>query len=380
MKHFQLIKQVEDPLGSDSSTRSSASVGGADHGPIQEKSKREETMMNSGGVQQEQELQQEQQQENSSMLMNLDALMKAIRHEEWSTVESMLEECPELASQTVRMVCQGENCTGIPLHFVLCHCSKYSPVSIVDSLVTACPSSLSSSRDGRGARLALHIAILKGASFALVKYLCEADPSSLQKPDQDGNLALHYAATYYCPKSPVFTFLLRLYPEACRIANNKDRLPLHLVCAHCYYKEDTTTVTTTKKDGDDGTLLFLSAVRDVIEAHPLALESPDRSGRFPIHVACAMGVATHYQRELLELLITSSSQTLLAQDTDNYTPYVLARRFSHGIQKRRPRQPKYQCCANGNDDNHLEFLQGCTNQERRKKFRSWLRHILLRHY
>lgn len=254
-------------------------------------------------------------------------LQEALREEEWDLVESLCECHPSLARQSISMVCQGENSTCLPIHF--CAGQKSTPVSTIDVLVTAHPSSLLAV-ESSGLRLALHLAVLKGASFAVVRYLCEALPQSMSLKDQEGNLPLHYAAMY--SNDAIVALLAKAHPEACAQTNQSDRLPLHLLCARCWDKD----------------AISVETIRMVLEQHPQGLQAVDRSGRLPLHVCCS---SQSPRGDVLKILMEGYPEGLLVTDKSKATPYDLARQLSTG--------PTVV----------MQTLQEGTNRERRKKYK-----------
>ncbi|CAB9527080.1 Ankyrin Repeat [Seminavis robusta] len=256
-----------------------------------------------------------------------DLLQRSLRDEHWNRVEDLCEKDPSLARDRISMVCQGENSTCLPIHFAAG--KKSTPVSTIDSLVTAHPGSLLAV-ESSGGRLALHIAVLKGASFAVVRYLCEAMPQTLGMADQEGNLPLHYAAMY--SSDEIIQLLLKSHADGCNQANRSDRLPLHLLCARCW----------------DRNAISMETVQAVLMEYPEALKCADRRGRLPLHVACS---SQDPRADMIQLLVPAYPEALLARDQSKGTPLDLARKFSAG------------------GGVVVAYLQDCSNKERRKKYK-----------
>lgn len=238
---------------------------------------------------------------------NEDLLPKVIiciHKQQWGKIERLLEKDPSLARREVTMVCQGENCRCLLVH-MLCY-RRSAPISVIDSLVTLHPTSLLRPEEKRS-RLPLHLALIKGASDEVIRYLCQARPQALQHADQDGNYPVHYGAMY--GSSTVLNLFVEKCPEACRIANLRDRMPLHLLCARCFESDMVTP----------------QDLELVIKAYPEATGICDRSGRTPLHIAACV---QNQQWEFLNKLISCHPKALVKRDHANMTPYMLAKSAS----------------------------------------------------
>ena len=278
-----------------------------------------------------------------------DCVMTALLDEQWDTLEALCHDNPSLvASQSISMVCQGENSTGLPVHF-LCG-RKSTPVSVLETLVKAHPSGSSSlmTPESNAGRLPLHIAVLKGASLAVVEYLCQAEPQALSTWDQEGNLPLHYAAMY--ASDAVVALILRAYPQACHDANaQSQRLPLHLLCARSW------------GGCAPEHIIALGTIQTVIHEYPDALKVADRRGRLPLHVHCA----SEPRADVLQVLVEGYSEALLMTDASNakWNPLSLARKFTTATTTADSNS------NNGSSNVVLAYLMEMTNKERRKKYK-----------
>lgn len=244
------------------------------------------------------------QSDNSSPKQSHDTLpilLSLIDEGKWRQVVEMLEDDPSLARRQVSMVIQGEN-SRCSLSHLVCGL-RDTPLSVIDSLVTLHPASLLQ-QDQRGFRLPIHVAILKDAPLEVIQYLCRARPQSLEYQDQEGNLPLHYAAMHG-PASAV-KLLFDTYPQGCAKANTRDRFPIHLVCDRCF----------------DTSNLPIKLVDEIIHSHPQSLISVDRFGRTPLHLAASV---RHPQLQLIQLLISEASETLLLKDKARKTPLICAK-------------------------------------------------------
>jgi hypothetical protein len=148
----------------------------------------------------------------------LPRLLDYVKENKWTKVVQYLEQDPSLSRREVSMVCQGENLKCLLIH--LLSGNQSTPISVIDSLVTLNPGSLLQPEQ-RGGRLPIHLAVVKGASHAVVQQLCNARPQALQVADEEGNHAVHYAAMY--GSSSMLRLIVQAYPEACRVLNQRDR-------------------------------------------------------------------------------------------------------------------------------------------------------------
>ena len=296
-----------------------------------------------------------------------DSVMTALLDEQWDTLEALCRDNQSLvASQSITMVCQGENTTCLPVHF--CCGRKSTPLSTINALVTAhC--------QGRGClmmpesnagRLPIHMAVLKGAaSLDVVEYLCRTEPQSLCVTDHEGNLPLHYAAMY--ASDAVIQVLVRSYPAACHEANTQSqRWPLHLLCARSWGGYSCCD----DDDDDDPQQMIVSmdTINMVIQEYPDALKQPDRRGRLPLHVHCA----SDPRADVLQVLVERFPEALLMTDDSNakWTPLSLARKFTTTLDSNNNNKSgKSSTTTNGSSNVVLAYLIEMTNKERRKKYK-----------
>jgi hypothetical protein len=219
----------------------------------------------------------------------------------------------------------------------------------VDCLVTTYPGSLMRKEEG-GDRLPLHMAILKGASLAVIRYLLEALPQALEKADCEGNLPLHYAAMY--SSEQIIRLVADRYPAACRHANVKERMPLHLLCARNW-------------DHQDYDLISLNQIHCIFTSWPAAVQHADRNGCLPLHVACSQ---PQPRWDVLNLLIEAFAAGLLHKDDEERVPLQICRRIASSVlATSSPTTSTSPFCRD--NDVVLAYLRDKTNQEKRKHLR-----------
>jgi hypothetical protein len=284
-------------------------------------------------------------------LQKQQSLQSLIDNEDWTELMTLVERDPNVCRERVNMIFQNENITCLPLHAVVGRRGA-GVLSIVDCLVTTYPGALMRKEEG-GDRLPLHMAILKGASVAVVRYLMEALPQALEKADCEGNLPLHYAAMY--SSEGVIRLTADRYPAACRHANLKERMPLHLLCARNW-------------DHQDYDLISLDQIHCIFTSYPAAVQHADRNGCLPLHVACSQ---PQPRWDVLNLLIKAFSVGLLHKDDEERVPLQICRRIaSSALATSSPAStstlPTAFCRDN---DVVLAYLRDKTNQEKRKQLR-----------
>jgi ankyrin repeat protein len=82
--------------------------------------------------------------------------------------------------------------------------------------------------------LPLHRALLEVAPLGAVKLLVQADPATIQIPDNHGALPSHIACEYHeCPD--VVKYLVGLYTRSLLVADNRGNTPLHCACLAVNY-------------------------------------------------------------------------------------------------------------------------------------------------
>jgi ankyrin repeat protein len=228
------------------------------------------------------------------------SLQNQMDTEKWSAAARLLENFPSLAHANLTIIIQGERIGCRPLHAA---CARRLPsLDLLEQLMAYFPSALCE-HDPRG-RLPLHLALLRGCcSPSVVRYLCERSPSALLQKDDDGNLPLHYACQF--TSHIIVQIVLNACREAATIANNKKRLPLHLVCARNWDLEG-------------------PSVCSVLEAFPEATQATDRSNRLPLHWACDQPLLRY---DLLAALVQQYPGGLLHRDHTGATPVQLAKRM-----------------------------------------------------
>ena len=102
------------------------------------------------------------------------------------------------------------------------------------------------------------------SSPEVIQFVMEANELALQKPNSSGYLPIHKACSLGVEAS-IVKMLCESHPEGIKAKTSKGFFPFHLALTSL------------------PTLAYLHQLFDK------AIETPDKRGRFPIHVACEKG-------------------------------------------------------------------------------------------
>jgi hypothetical protein len=114
------------------------------------------------------------------------------------------------------------------------------------------------------------MAILKGA-LAVIRYLGSSTKYIRKRPDCVRKFTSTTQAMY---SSDGVIRLLKTGTAACRHANLKERMPLHLLQLRNW-------------DHQDYDLISLDQIQCIFMSYPAAVQHADRNGCLPLHVACS---------------------------------------------------------------------------------------------
>eukprot|EP01031_Cornospumella_fuschlensis_P036237 gene36237-43958_t len=182
--------------------------------------------------------------------------LAASGHSSITVLKEILFACPD----AIRV---RNNDGMLPLHIA----AGKGSLENVQALVSAFPNAINVTDKNHW--LPIHHAAYDNRSVDVVKYLCEAFPDPLRKPQSSsGRLPLHFAAVK-CLSSKVMKYLLDAYPDAAQTFDCHRRLPLHNLIARCDY------VTPAR----------LRCLRLLLDAYPHAASMRDNDGRTPYHLA-----------------------------------------------------------------------------------------------
>jgi len=226
-------------------------------------------------------------------------LVEFIDKQQWLEIEICCEENPESARLGIKLKTFGEITHCLPIHGV---CKERAPVEAVDAIITAFPDGVRMT-DSLHNRLPIHYACLYGASVGVVKDLVTAYPIGVQHADKEGNLPLHYAASYCSPA--VFQIILDAFPQAAQTANLKNRLPLHLACIRMNPEDE--------------------IIQSLIACFIQALREKDSQGSLPVHIACQTLAPLH----VIQLLLHYHPKSIFSRDTKGRTPLDIAKSIRH---------------------------------------------------
>ena len=169
-------------------------------------------------------------------------------------LQLLLEKCPD----GVKIQNNDGSC---PLHVSL---AQYDIViDIVLLLLKAFPGA-AGIVNNQGLIPLFYCVMRENPSVQLVREICRAYPLGPSTKNLTNSMPLHFACKRHRPSREVLTILLKRYPDAAKQCNDFGLLPLHII----------TSAT------DD-----VVAVDMIYQAHPEAIQQPDRQGRTCLHLA-----------------------------------------------------------------------------------------------
>jgi ankyrin repeat protein len=190
--------------------------------------------------------------------------------------------------------------------------------------------------DGKG-KLAIHYASHYCQSIDTLLTITEGMNKPLNEimfntVDDIGNLPLHIACYGNCSIT-VFREILFNYPDAVKVKNYHDSLPIHILSQYCYHHPSAGKSSTNKgrggggrsqeddgdgkegedDDGQDGIHPIsdnLEKFRLLISSYPLGLEIPDGNGLIPLQIAAFYNRCVEYHHFLFEHYPNAISKTV----------------------------------------------------------------------
>lgn len=208
---------------------------------------------------------------------------------QWKLVDielyTMLIECYPEAAQ-VPYTRPGAN-ARLPLHVA---CDVNLETERFKLLINAYPQAASIT-DKKGC-LPIHL-INHELSSECIQMLLDANPTSTHAVDQFGKTLLHRAVEHGYGFEK-FNMILSAYPEASKIFDNRNYLPVHSI----------------------GSDLPIECVEVLIRANPQSLRTPNRQQRLPLHLAIIAGCSI----DLIEMMLDIYPDAISVQDEDGNLP------------------------------------------------------------
>jgi hypothetical protein len=224
------------------------------------------------------------------------SLLQLIKAEKWEKIEHQLAESTIEANVRSPANLFRSKSVCYPLHYL---CKKNRcPLSTIKAMIEAAPAALSST-DADTKSLPMHIACWYGQPLESIQVLLSAKPTCVKRPDKDGNLPLHTAASLASPE--VVQLLLEADPSTAATLNKRNQTPLHCACL----RRDIST----------------SVIDTLLEAAPDSVQRQDWLCRCPIHDACMNQAGT----AVLGRLLAAFPRVVLVFDRQLLTPYGICR-------------------------------------------------------
>lgn len=215
-------------------------------------------------------------------------------------------------------------------------------LDVLRTLVAQHPMSLHQrAANGRGP---IHDAVASGAPVALLKFLVERAPASVECRDKYGELPLHLVGSHTYLEH--VRILVETFPSSVRaVAAESGRTPLHAAIIHDAERDVVAFLADRSRDASllgiqdmDGCLpLHHSAVRVewsleivtiLVEMSPHSVRASDARGRLPVHVAAAVNWPWWEMRPTVKYLVEQCPESLQVRDGDGNLPLHAA--VSHG--------------------------------------------------
>jgi len=105
----------------------------------------------------------------------------------------------------------------------------------------------------------------------VVKYLVEANPSSLLAKDEYDRTPLHVSCAKRCIKAETIKILLDVCPESSRQRDSGEALPIHILCA--------------RNESNDDDEVAIDILKLLLEAHPDSVSQIDEEDDIPLNKA-----------------------------------------------------------------------------------------------
>jgi ankyrin repeat protein len=219
-------------------------------------------------------------------------------------------------------IVQARNDDGhLALHIA---CRFGAPLAVVQYLVQQYPASVQILKKGDGSEQQddasnnnnnnklrpLHWACWGRASMDVIHYLVAMEPAAVRAPSRRHLLPLHYACLQFFPLPPCMEtvqFLLSLYPEAISTTCGDGNLPLHYACSN----------------GE----MSRTLIEFLVQQYPHATQVANHQGNYPLH--CALdpaGTLSHHPAPLrvIELFLENYPNAMTLQNNAGYLPLHLA--------------------------------------------------------
>ena len=168
------------------------------------------------------------------------------------------------------------DCKGLPLHYYLARDSNVD-IDVVKLLTEAHPRSLITSDEEYEPCYPIHAAVYSSNSNNMkniLEYILELEPSSIQLLDGRGRAPLHLACRNENIKLVIVEFLFNKWPEAFRMRDHYEFLPMHELCQSLHRKESDA----------------LAVLQFMLDIDPTMVRERDRDDYLPIHM---QSIQTH---------------------------------------------------------------------------------------
>jgi hypothetical protein len=185
---------------------------------------------------------------------------------------------------------------GTPFHFIAAY---KAPAETVEYMISKDPRGVESTN--YYGRTPLHMGALFKAPEDSMKLIAEKFPKAAQIKDKEGYTPLHLACENGA-SAGVIKLLLETFPKAVFAKSQYDMTPLHFACS---------------QNADPAVIKVL-----LVDGDPDTCRMTDMLGHTPLHMAL-MGLA---QYEVIELLVASAPDCVVAKTQKGEIPFEIAQR------------------------------------------------------
>jgi ankyrin repeat protein len=218
-----------------------------------------------------------------------------------------------------------------PLH-VACREGGVS-LDVIKRLVRAWPDSIGTPTRNKKSLLPLHLACRYYAGsnkFQLLVFLIRSYPLAVRAITSDTKeLPLHLCCrNYFCTISEIL-MLVESYPNACRVRNSMQELPLHIAIQRRYMQRveklssqrNKKTSSFSRPPSDVG----LEIIKYLMRMYPQSLSACNGAGELPLHIA----VRAHQPVAIVQFVLDAFSSATDYVDDAGRTPLHLAVSRTH---------------------------------------------------
>jgi len=260
--------------------------------------------------------------------------VRSIYHRKWDICEELVSSNPAVVSYT--FIGHGNQTL---LHIMASQRSAV-PISFASKILAGNSDGVGTAdKDGN---LPIHVAATNAASSSILRLILNLFRAGASIKNSNGDLPLHLASTCGVGSEESVQLLLDAYPDAVHMQNNKEQIPLHMVCSNekaslsaflsilDVHKKSRADAPVLDIDGDTPLTNaiknrvpheFVRAFHDSQRNFVRIFLQPDGRGQLPLHLALQLpGV----DPEVVSIIIDAAPFTASVPTTTGHMPIQLA--------------------------------------------------------